>query len=731
VNERNYQFRQKLNIVHKPDRRDYALTPEQDEIAVAEGWSIVVDAAASDYMKSLAKDLQDYLLVSMDVSVYVRFAENAAAAAREPQTILITTAGALAGSGWDQATVAAATSGLKKERSYRLVVDGERIVICGCDERGAGQGCYHLEDLMNMREAPFVKKGNVLREPHFSPRMTHSGWGLDEFPDAHLNAIAHAGMDSILVFVKDIDHSPKGHLNFNDLVDRAERYGLDVYMYSYLESLKHPGDADALEYYESTYGAIFAACPRFKGVVLVGESVEFPSKDENTSREFREKEPSSKVPADKPSPGWWPCCDYPEWLNMLKKVIRTHSPEADIVFWTYNWGWAPEEARLELIRNVPEDITLLVTFEMFEQQKQAGVTHVTVDYTLSFEGPGVYFASEAQAAKERGLKLYTMSNTGGLTWDFGVIPYEPMPYQWLRRFDVLLQAKADWGLSGLMESHHYGFWPSFIGELSKQAFWSPDTPLRDYCAALARRDYGSEAAPLVLEAWERWSEAIRHYIPTNEDQYGPFRIGPSYPLLFQQKIVLPAAWFALWGNRIVHIEYKPSDFKVRELGYQSLGPSRIDSEIASLRELRRLLEQGLASLERAIALMPTSKRLAGEDLRRLGEFMSRSALTALHAKQWWKLKQRLLGEPDPNMAGALLGEMKRVARLEIANAEATIPLTAADSRLGWEPSMDYMTDPEHLCWKIAQVEGVIKELDIYGRSLKLTDGYIGAGAARE
>src|SRR4029079_14793393 len=84
----------------------------------------------------------------------------------------------------------------------------ERVVICGCDERGAGQGAYYLEDVMNLRAGPFLRPQDVTRAPLFGPRMTHSGWALAEFPDAHLNAIAHAGMDAILVFVPGVDRTP-------------------------------------------------------------------------------------------------------------------------------------------------------------------------------------------------------------------------------------------------------------------------------------------------------------------------------------------------------------------------------------------------------------------------------------------------------------------------------------------------------------------------------------------
>ncbi|QTH40720.1 hypothetical protein J4772_24530 [Cohnella sp. LGH] len=55
-------------------------------------------------------------------------------------------------------------------------------------------------------------------------------------------------------------------------------------------------------------------------------------------------------PQTKPSPGWWPCEDFPHWLELLSGTIRAHNPDADIVFWTYNWGYAPKEDRLKLLR---------------------------------------------------------------------------------------------------------------------------------------------------------------------------------------------------------------------------------------------------------------------------------------------------------------------------------------------------------------------------------------------
>ena len=110
---------------------------------------------------------------------------------------------------------------------------------------------------------------------------------------------------------------------------------------------------------------------------------------------------------------------------------------------------------------------------MFHHYELDGIVEECADYTVSFEGPGEYFKTEAEAAKEAGVKLHSMTNTGGLTWDFGVIPYEPFPYQWIKRYKEMEKAHDTWGLQGLMECHHYGIFPSFISKLSKWAFSEP------------------------------------------------------------------------------------------------------------------------------------------------------------------------------------------------------------------------------------------------------------------
>lgn len=678
MSERNFQFRQRLNTVHRSDRRDPAATPATGETVISDSWRIAVPADSSEYLIGVAKDLQDYLFASMGVStLMVREGGGA-------KTIVLTTKCEAPDMGAE----------LSLARSYRLLVKADEIVICGFDERGIGQGCYYLEDLMNLREAPFLEPADVVRAPIFSPRMIHSGWGIDQFPDPHLNAIAHAGMDAILVFVKGPDMTTTGYLDLNNLVDRAALFGVDVYLYSYLLSEMHPADPGAEAYYESTYGELMRSCPGARGIVFVGESCEFPSHDEHTTGKLRLDPTVDRTVEKRPSPGWWPCHDYPQWLELLKPILRQVNPDLDIVFWTYNWGWTPEEDRLALIRSLPTDISLQATFEMFENVEKDGIVTRCVDYTTSFEGPGVYFRTEAETAHERGIPLYSMTNTAGLSWDIGVIPYQPIPFQWARRYEAVLKAHDEWGLVGLMESHHFGWWPSFVNELAKWAYWQPRTTTDEMAAKLAERDFSKQAAPLVIECWQAWSDAWRCYVPTNEDQYGPFRVGPAYPLLFQEeREKFPDAPYAHFGNEILSTHYNPHK------------PEDLPTEIGLLEKMKGGFEQGLGKLEQAVALTPERKQAEAQRMLGLGQFIRNCVQTTINTKRWWLLKRRLLGENDASAAG----EMVALAEAEIANAAASIPLVEADSRLGWEPSMEYMCDRLHLEWKIAQLRRVIDE----------------------
>lgn len=695
--EQNYDFRRQLLEVHKKGRKDYFIYSKINGCLVDDSWEIVFQKDAGRVINYVTKDLQEYFADSMEVYLRVKPVDNISSAMKNPRgKIILATAKEIKEYAPD----------FNEPSSYRLVV-GESIIVCGIDERGVAQGCYYIEDLMNINEGPVISIQDTSRKPLFLPRMIHSGYGLDMYPDAHIKAIAHYGMDALLIFVKDVDRTPHGYVDFNELIYRSAGFGVDVYVYSYYISEKHPDDPDGLAHYESTYGNLFASCPGLKGVVLVGESMEFPSKDSHTTGRPYYESTSENNPTGKPSPGWYPCYDYPELVNMIKTVVRSKNPQADIVFWTYNWGYVEEGPRLELIRNLPTDISLLVTYEMFEKFKISDtVTKTCVDYTLSFDGPGKYFVSEAEEAKRCGIRLYTMSNTGGRTWDIGVIPYEPAPYQWKRRYEGLLDAHSKWNLAGLMESHHYGFYPSFVSELAKWSFWTPTTEYDQVMNLLVARDFGADNVERVLDAYQYYSDGIRSYVSTVEDQYGPFRIGPAYPLLYKKTVEIPSPFYAMFGKNMICVPMYSYDMKYID---------KLNYEIDSLGDMKKNYDKGNNILGEVVSKMHGTKLEETMRILNLGKFISNCVQTTLNVKNWHILKCEIINLDNNKSATArkkretIIHQMIELAQKEIENAENTIPLVEFDSRLGFEPSMEYMCDKNHLVWKIEVTHRVLNE----------------------
>ena len=693
--EQNYDFRKRLLSIHEADIRDANRSVNDNEYMLPDKLQISIHGSYTDVTETAVRDFIDFLQKSMHIlAVPVYHDDNA--------DIIISLA--------EEAGIYLGEAAIYK--GFMIDTTANGIYVYGYDERGIGQGLYYMENLMTFEQAPLLKLGRILKKPLFAPRMIHSGYGLDEYPDEYLARIAHEGRDAILVFTKGVNMIPGGTLNFNELIDRARRYGLDVYAYSYIKSDMNPEAPEAEAYYDNTYGRLFRECPGLAGVTLVGESVEFPSKDPHVAPGKYYENVVDGIPVGKPSSGWYPCYDYPIWLNLLKKTIRKYNPKADIVFWTYNWGNQSEEARVRLIESLPTDISLQATFEMFEPRFYGNAEGRCADYTLAFEGPGSYFKSEAAAAKKRGIRLYSMTNTGGLTWDIGVIPYEPMPFQWMRRYTAMINANRQWGLCGLMETHHFGFYPSFISKLSNLAFLEPLEPMENLLQKILEAEFGRENYQIVNKALEYWSEAIRAYVPSNENQYGPFRVGPSFPLCLATTAKPPSDPEAMFGNRILTTTGFSTFAGVQGQGQPYV--LRLREENNSLEVMLDYMQMGVKLLKKAPV---ASKKL--DELLNLGKFIVHTIRTGIHARNWHLLKMKLYSAENKSEFITILDKLEAILEDECRNAKETIPLVEKDSRLGWEPSMLYMTDRWHIEWKLRHAKHTLKEINEYRHMLIL------------
>jgi len=391
------------------------------------------------------------------------------------------------------------------------------------------------------------------------------------------------------------------------------------------------------------------------------------------------------------------------------------------VFWTYNWTTQPTDLCTETLARFPEGVSIQATLGNDATAVHTnGLCNVCRDYTLSVPGCDERVKAEGAAAKRGGRRFYAMANTGGLTWDFGVVPYQPCPYQWKRRWDELVAAARSPGLDGLMESHHYGWHPSFVSELAKEAFTEGGIPFERHIRLIAARDFGEENVETVLAVWRRWSAAADNYVATNENQYGPFRIGPAYPFAFGGKPVTyeefpqdPKGTFTMRWMAYLNYPYDQKAADLLNISYHALPPEDRERELALLRAAEADYTEGAAVLAKIAATLDPVRRAKAERLAGVGAFMGCTVRTAVN------LRLGCAAFARGDRAGLL-----RVASDEYANAVRALALAEADSRLGWEPSLEYAGGPDQIRWKLGRMR------ESYGAaveapSLPTTDGMKG------
>lgn len=670
-----YAFHAELETVHEADVRDDASRPSSNELVLADGL-VVSTPKGNEFLARVAADFVDYLSVSQDVSARVATSE--------------------------EGMVALTLDPVVGVRTSRIVVGDSGVKIVSSDERTAAQALYHLEDLMNLRREPFLKKGEEVRRMRYSPRMIHSGWAIDTFPESYLRRAAHHGFDAILVFVPEVGRTQRGWDDINAIVRRAKKWGIDTYLYSYVHAPVHPDDPKAPAVFRNTFGAIARAYPEARGYIFVGESCHFPSKDPRTNGKAW---PDKPEPGDRrPYPGSFPCSDYPDWLKGVKAAINRESPDAEVVFWTYNFCDYPAELRLPLLGKMPEDVTMLVTFEMAQDSvKRNGLRSRVWDYSLSDASPSGYYLSEAVECGKLGRRFYTQCNTAGLTWDLGTVPYLPCPQQWKRRWDFLNASNRKHGLSGLMEGHHYGWYPSFITELSKEAFTEGGIPFAVHLRRIAARDFGEANVEAAVCAWQGLSEAIADAYPCPQNLAGPYRIGPAFPFNFGGKriayedVPFPKASAYVSLYCWTYFNYMEDFAKSRNppVVKTDWEPDQLRLEIELLADMVRKADAAADTFADMIAGLTARQAKKAQKMSDLARYMGRCWTTVRNLKRGALVMLEKNGDR---------GTLLPIAREEYANKLKALDLVRRDSRLGWEPSMDYMGGADIINWSLGIME---------------------------
>ena len=673
--ERKYQFRETLKEVHKKNVRCFNTIATPCEFEISDCCVISIPNNSGRVLASAAMDFVDYLFTSMNISARI---------GRE---------------GFIDIEIKPENP--EKVTEFEITID-EKIHILAADERSAAQALYYLEDLMNERKAPFIKKGKISKNLQFSPRITYStGFGRGaRIPEQFFALIAHHGFNAVLMGNGLLD------LNFQYNLDNALKWGLDVYICSNILSKYHPDDPQAKEYYNNTYGKFIKTYPEIKGIILVGEAIGFPSKDTNSSGNHRSKS-ADNIPLTKIDTGFYPCEDYYTLVNIVKESVRPYNKDIDIVLWTYNW-WSEEMlhksgAIRKMIELLPTDISLMVSFDVSDQYTMDGVTKFVCDYSIATPGPSDTFKFEAQLAKEKGIRLYSHVSTSGSTWDFGVIPYMPMPQKWIKRYKAIYEAQEKYGLRGFIENWTPGFYPSIVSELTKKCYFDKGSDFDENLRIILKSHFG-ETAETVYKALDLWSEASDYIHSTYDNQYGPLRVGTAFPFYLNSQIKSPFS--SPWSD-FSH-SGQPNLFN-------TLYSVRIDTDRKHWEKVAELMKEGVDLLN---SIENPSEELLR--LENLGRYIYHCTTTVINIHRWHKHRDLLKVLDNKNEIIKSIEELRKIGADEKYNALESIKCLRKDSKLGFENVDGYVGGEEAVMWKIKQLDySVNVELERYVTELPL------------
>ncbi|OHB68920.1 MAG: hypothetical protein A2Y77_13365 [Planctomycetes bacterium RBG_13_62_9] len=534
---------------------------------------------------------------------------------------------------------------------------------------------------------------------------------LDPYPDGLLQRLSNLGVNGVWLHVvlRQLAPSPvfpefgadheRRMANLRRLVDRARKYGIDIYLYMNepraMEVPFFKDRADIKGVQEGSFHTLCTSTPQvrqwltdsltyvFKQVPGLG-GVFTITASENLTNCYSHSRTAAGCPrCSKRS--------APEVIAEVNKTIAAGvwagNPEAKVIVW--DWGWPEDaDAAQRIIDALPGNVYFMSVSEWSKPIVRGGVAGTVGEYSISAIGPGPRATKHWALAKKRGLKTIAKVQVNA-TWELSAVPYLPVMNLVAQHRANLAEADID----GLMLSWSVGGYPSPNLQLVACFDAEPRPTVGQALAQVAEARYGSGAAPDVLSAWSRFSTAFTEYpFHVGLLYQGPQQLGPAN-LLYPEPTKYHAtmvgfpyddldAWRAIYPAEVLAGQFEKVAAGWREglsLLQAAASRARTPSQQASLRE-----DAGLAEA-------------AGLHFRSVASqirfIMARDAL--------------LSGSPKDTERQAQIDAVRRIAADETQNAKRLFTLVGHDSRIGFEASNHYYYLPLDLVEKVINCEYVL------------------------
>lgn len=536
---------------------------------------------------------------------------------------------------------------------------------------------------------------------------------VGSYPDGLLQKLAASGVNGVWVHTVLNTLSPsdtafpefgKDHekriAGLRTLVDRAKKYGIDVFLYMNEPRAMHErffearperagmrgvrkGENCALctsnpevrRWMSDTLAFVFSQVPGLGGVFTITASENLTSCASHRQQANCER------------------CKARTYADIIAEVNTTiaegvarGNPAARVIVW--DWGW-DDKCAADIISKLPKSCWFMSVSEWSLPIERGGVKSNVGEYSLSAVGPGPRATAHWSLARAAGLKTVAKVQTS-TTWEFCAIPYMPVMDLVAEHGRNLLSA----GVNGLMLSWSLGGYPSPNLQVF-QSFTDKDQDTGMVLDRVAEKCYGKNAAPLVRKAWTAFSDGFREYPYHISTLYnGPQHIGPANPLYMQ-----PTGYSAT----MVGLPY--DDLKA----WRSIYPA--DVWISQMERVYDGFSRGCAVYDQ---LVDESTDAVHDTLRsELAMFRAATLhfISCANQARFVQARDELYAATNDVVRLKCRTELRKIVLAELKTAKQLLPLVKADSRIGYESSNQYFYIPQDIIEKIVSCRSIIAWLD--------------------
>ena len=484
--------------------------------------------------------------------------------------------------------------------------------------------------------------------------------------------------------------------NLNKLVQRANKYGIKVYLYvneprampeDFFNTEERKGligvkggqggnlsslctsNKIVLDWLRNSFEKVFSSVPGLGGVFTITASENLTSCASH--RKQAECERCKDVPYDK---------IIADVNRSIHEGVKKGNPAANVLI--YDWAWDDNYAE-RIIRQLPKDAWLMSVSEWSLPIEREGIESKVGEYSISSVGPGPRALQYWNWAREAGLKIVAKIQVN-TSWELGSVPVIPA-------MDLIAEHArnlSNESINGIMFSWSVGGYPSKNMSLFQEVF---NNPHKMELGRFAAQYYDKESAPYIRNAWKYFSSGFAEYPYHIGTLYnGPQHMGTAnllytHPTHYKSTMVgIPYDDLASWQS------IYPTDTWIRQMGKVAEG-----------------FNLGSKELEKALKVCNRKSRTTIKKEINLTKAINLHFSSVILQARFIKERNSYLSTTDKNNRLDNLKIMEECVIKEKSNVKGLLPLVLQDPTIGYESSNQYFYIPQDLKEKYINLNHIL------------------------